>query len=523
MVDWTPSDLGTSKCAAWFTADSLSSLSNGDSVSSWTSSEGNSISATQGTSANQPTYVASSTISGKPAVNFDGASSFDHLFFTASAMDVGTSGSLVCCFIGNANDGATLPFGVVTRGQSSSNSIQLLYTNNNTSLQPSVGSVFDTISNSNFPSGTTGTNYRSIVFGRHSGNLMMRYIGDELSDQADASSIDLGQTIYAIGSAYFSGGCEGEIAEMVYMANPTLKDIQKVEGYAAHKYSLTGSLPSDHPYKTNAPQRAVAWDPSKLSGGTLTAWYKADSISGSDGDSVSAWADSSGNGNDLSQATSSLQPSLQTNELNGKSVVRFDGSTDLLRDGDIAALDVGTGDIWMAAVFKSTDTSAEQILLEKDHTRFALLIRDTGQLQFRIGGVGNSNCAEQDAGNWSRTEFVIGTAARVSGSIDGFVNGSAADTTGVANTQSLSNAEVFDIGGRGPGASGQFDGDAAEILVGGATLNTSERQKIEGYLAHKYALMGNLPADHPYRHIKPIIKISNAFSSGLIDGGLIQA
>jgi len=273
MPDWTPTNLGKSTCVAWFTADSLSSLSNGDAVSSWTSSEGNSISATQSTAANQPTYVASSTISGKPAVNFDGASQFDHLFFTASAMDVSTSGSLVCCFIGNANDGSTLPFGTITRGQSSSNSIQLLYTGNNAFLQPSVGSVFDSVSSSNFPSGTTGTDYRSLVFGRHSGNLMMRYIGDELSDQADASSIDLGQTNYAIGSAYFSGGCEGEIAEMVYMANPTLSQIQKVEGYAAHKYSLTGSLPSDHPYKSAAPKFRVQYGISSglIDGGLIQA------------------------------------------------------------------------------------------------------------------------------------------------------------------------------------------------------------------------------------------------------------
>jgi len=247
MAFWNPSNLGTTKCVAWFSSESLSSLSNGDSVSSWTSSEGNSISATQGTSANQPTYVASSTISGKPAVNFDGFKAFDHLFFTASAMDVGTSGSLVCCFIGNANDGSTLPFGAVTRGQNSAKSIQLLYTNNNTFIQPSVGSVFNSVFN------PSGTDYRSLVFGRHSGNLMLRYIGDELSDEADASSIDLDQTSYAIGSAYFSGGCEGEIAEMIYLSGLSLSEIQQVEGYAARKYDLTSSLPTAHTYKSFAP------------------------------------------------------------------------------------------------------------------------------------------------------------------------------------------------------------------------------------------------------------------------------
>ena len=521
MVDWTPSDLGTSKCAAWFSADSLSSLSNGDAVATWTSSEGNSISATQSNADKRPLYVATSTISGKPAVNFDGASSnFDDMQFTASALNVGTSGALLCCFIGNANDGTSLSFGGITRGSSSSTSLSLLYQNNNTNLQLGFAGTSDIISSSNFPSGTTGTAYRTLVFGRHDGKLMLRYLGNEISDQSDASSGNATTTAYAIGSQYFSGGCEGEIAEIMYLVNPTLKDIQKVEGYAAHKYSLTGSLPSDHPYKTNAPQRAVAWDPSKLSGGTLTAWYKADSLSLSDGDAVSSWTDSSGNGNTVSQSTDVRQPTFQTNELNSQPVVRYDGTNDILSDGDISDLDVGTGDIWMASVFKSTDNSAAQFFFEKGLEEFGLMTTAAGVLQARMGGT--TNIPKQSAGNWSRTEFLLVTASRVSASCNGFINGSAMTTTGTTNTGSINNSNVFDIGAGSVGGQPMV-GDIAEVLVGGATLDTNERQKIEGYLAHKYGLMGNLPADHPYRHIKPIIKISNAFSSGLIDGGLIQA
>lgn len=251
---WTPTDLGTSVCVGWWSADSLSALSDGDAVTSWTSSEGNAIDATQSTATAQPTYVETSSVTGKPAVNFDGASSWDQLEFTDSAMNVG-SGSLVCCFIGNANDGSSLSFGTLTRGANSSTSIQLLYTNNNAAINPSVGSVSDSIPSTDFPSGTTGTDYRSLVFGRHSGKLMMRYIGDELSDQSDASSITLSATNYAIGSAYYSGGCQGEIAEIMYLADPTLTQIKQVEGYAAHKYSLTGSLPANHPYKYSPPTR----------------------------------------------------------------------------------------------------------------------------------------------------------------------------------------------------------------------------------------------------------------------------
>ena len=34
---------------------------------------------------------------------------------------------------------------------------------------------------------------------------------------------------------------------------PSTSDRQRVEGYLAHKWLLTGSLPADHPYKSTAP------------------------------------------------------------------------------------------------------------------------------------------------------------------------------------------------------------------------------------------------------------------------------
>ena len=262
------------------------------------------------------------------------------------------------------------------------------------------------------------------------------------------------------------------------------------------------------------------WDPSRLSAGTLTAWYQADSLSLNDGDSIASWADSSGNGNDVAQSVAVRKPTFQTNELNSKPVIRYDNSNDLLSDGDIADLDVGAGDIWFACVFKSTDDSSEQFVFEKDPNSFGLMTNASGELQARLGG--NANIPKQSAGNWSRSAFVIVTASRVSSSCNGFVNGDGMTTTGTTNSTSISNSSVFDIGARAVAAS-PLNGDIAEVLVGGATLDTNERQKIEGYLAHKYGLQGNLPSDHPYKSAAPGYRVQFGISSGLIDGGLIQA
>jgi hypothetical protein len=265
------------------------------------------------------------------------------------------------------------------------------------------------------------------------------------------------------------------------------------------------------------------WTPSDIGGSVLTAWYKADSISGSDGDAVSSWSDSSGNSNTASQATASRQPTLQTNELNGLSVVRFDGSNDILSDGDIAALDVGTGDIWMAAVFKSTDDSAAQNYFEKGATSFGLRTTAAGILQMNLGGT--SNIPTQSAGNWSRTDYVLVTASRVSSTCNGFINGTASTTTGTTNTGSISNSDVFDIGARASSGAGAMTGDIAEILVGGATLTDTNRQLIEGYLAHRYGLSGNLPSDHPYKNFAPTIRVRPLVGNGpqLFGNGMISS
>jgi hypothetical protein len=90
------------------------------------------------------------------------------------------------------------------------------------------------------------------------------------------------------------------------------------------------------------------------------------------------------------------------------------------------------------------------------------------------------------------------------------------------NDGNLNNDNSFNVGSSSTGGL-DTDMDLAEMLIAVGTLTNDNLQRITGYLAHKYGLETNLPADHPYRHIQPIIKISNAFSSGLIDGGLIQA
>ena len=46
---------------------------------------------------------------------------------------------------------------------------------------------------------------------------------------------------------------EGTLGEVVAISSALIADQQRLEGYAAHRWGLTGQLPADHPYKTVAP------------------------------------------------------------------------------------------------------------------------------------------------------------------------------------------------------------------------------------------------------------------------------
>lgn len=61
------------------------------------------------------------------------------------------------------------------------------------------------------------------------------------------------QLIGAFNNGTVNLGYAGEIVEMVFITDEPLIEVQKVEGYLAHKYNLAANLPISHPYKNAAP------------------------------------------------------------------------------------------------------------------------------------------------------------------------------------------------------------------------------------------------------------------------------
>ena len=237
------------------------------------------------------------------------------------------------------------------------------------------------------------------------------------------------------------------------------------------------------------------WSPTNLIS-PLTMWFKADSsdlASLSDGDTVAQWTNQA-TAQNVVQGTEARKPTLQTNELNGQPVVRFDGTNDILSDGIVADLNVGTGDVWFASVAKSTNTGGASFVWEKG-TELGLVATKAGSLNMRLGGT--TSIPVQNSGNWTRTGFFMVTASRVSSTCNGFYNAVATDTTGTTNTGSINNSSVFDVGAAAVGGN-SLNGDIAELLVGAGPLDERERLKIESYFVNKYALTV-LPSDHAYK------------------------
>ena len=79
--------------------------------------------------------------------------------------------------------------------------------------------------------------------------------------------------------------------------------------------------------------RAGAWIKDAIPEQGLLRRYKADNLALADNDPVSSWTDSSPAADHAVQATSGNRPVLKTGILNGRSVVRFDGSNDFLSFG----------------------------------------------------------------------------------------------------------------------------------------------------------------------------------------------
>jgi len=253
-------------------------------------------------------------------------------------------------------------------------------------------------------------------------------------------------------------------------------------------------------YMWSFPQQYGLWSPAEI---TTALWLDAadESTITESGGAVSQWDDKSGNNNHVAQSTSTLRPVVASNVLNSKPVIRFDDTDDRLETaGALFATPVfgvysvtanrdPSGQSSWAGQYIKDDLGRTLVYQNGVNTRLAALFN--GSAGINVTGTANSSFhlfgyeKNLNNGNLYYEAVNVGTTSSFS--------------TAISNTS-------WKIGESAAGSGGlTFPAalDAAEIVILFAPALTSDRQKLEGYLAHKWGLTANLPAGHPYKLVGP--------------------
>jgi hypothetical protein len=82
-------------------------------------------------------------------------------------------------------------------------------------------------------------------------------------------------------------------------------------------------------------------------------------------------------------------------------------------------------------------------------------------------------------------------------------NAGAPVTESTSNTSSGWGVGNGQIGLMYPDSGYYFSGLMFEIVIAGTELITADRERVEGYLAHRWGLTADLPGDHPYKTTPP--------------------
>jgi len=224
----------------------------------------------------------------------------------------------------------------------------------------------------------------------------------------------------------------------------------------------------------------IDWSPSMI---PTAMWYDpADSTKITlSGNQVLSMLDKSGNNRDLSE--DQLYPTYVSNSLNDLPGINFDADKRLYNNGIPATVS------FVITVIKSSGGTT----WGDYHT-----ILDKGANGTRIGGIleaSNSGFHNSvfPAAAWQNGTSVTVNASCFTSIADPFI---AAYNTTVTSMTSVSMGN-YDAASGG-GCATQYETIALADIP-----SQADREKLEGYLAHKWGLSASLPAAHPYKTFRP--------------------
>ena len=261
------------------------------------------------------------------------------------------------------------------------------------------------------------------------------------------------------------------------------------------------------------------WTPS----GIAKLWIDAEHVVVNESNQISLATDMSISGFNLSQANNANKPILANNVFGDKPAIRFNGSTSTgqwLASTAANVLTASKNSLWCFVVVKNNSVVVGKnmgimrapIGNGDDRGRFTCLSSEgsnLGNVFIGFRRLDADSVLTYLGENISSNKKILCfernyTTAISSISVDGVKTSSiASGTTG--NTSNTTSHTVPFVVGTESVVTNYLNGDIACLIFGNNELSLQERQKLEGWAAHKYGLTGNLPSDHPYKILVPTI------------------
>jgi hypothetical protein len=254
---------------------------------------------------------------------------------------------------------------------------------------------------------------------------------------------------------------------------------------------------------------SVLFTPNRLA--NLALWLDAgdsNSVTTVSG-AVSQWTDKSGNGRNATQSTAGARPTYTTAGLNGLNVLTFNGSD----NGHILTTTYDLANTYtIVTVCKKTTQTAVSISgirpAVASSSGAGKLIAGIGT--FRVGFSSplvdvldmflDNTRVDIVEGSWLDNETVIASNTYDGSVLSAWKNG---DIHSSPLSASRTGFGAVNIGGLQDFNSRRFAGTIAEVIIMSTSAATADRERIEGYLAHKWGVAANLPAGHPYKTSAP--------------------
>lgn len=216
---------------------------------------------------------------------------------------------------------------------------------------------------------------------------------------------------------------------------------------------------------------------------------------------VTNWKDKSGNGRNFT-ATTGPTYSSNTMTFNGSSQVMQNTAWDNFNTQVHTLIALHQPNL-NAAYAGNTRLISIQQTDGAPYVIFPYLFNITPNGYINDGSAGTSASGGKTSllDNSSTSSYNIITASIGANAQAVYKNGTLQDS----QTYSLSSGTVTTGVFIGNQYSEWYSGSVKEIIIYTSTLNTSDVNKVEGYLAWKWGLVGSLPGGHPYKNAPPFV------------------